>query len=194
MRLYAFSRPFRPHSVPDSVSLDSPGELTGLLHAASWRLMVVVLSLVRPPAVSYPCGAPTRAAMTELQRLELRVLELSASINLRPTLDRAAAIGGLLSEVRALLPHGAWLPWLKRVKLNDRSARNYMAVHREIGTISNRQLPADMTIKQFLHHLRNARINGKKAEREKVRATVAARLGTLPDSISLLNCDCRKMV
>jgi site-specific DNA-methyltransferase (adenine-specific) len=42
-----------------------------------------------------------------------------------------------------------------------------------------------------LQYLRNSRINGKKAEREKVREQVAARLGTLPDTISLKCADCR---
>lgn len=127
--------------------------------------------------------------MTELQRAELKVLELVGSINLRPTLDRAAELGEKLCEVKALVPHGEWLPWLRRVKLNDRTARNYMTVHREIG---NRQATASMTIEQFLACLREARIQGKKKERDKVREEVAARLGTMPDSVMLMYKDCRK--
>ena len=53
--------------------------------------------------------------MTELQRLELRVLQLVGSIDLRPTLDRAAALGEVLAQVKGMLEHGHWLPWLKRV-------------------------------------------------------------------------------
>ena len=126
--------------------------------------------------------------MTELQRLELRVLQLVGSIDLRPTLDRAAALGEVLAQVKGMLEHGHWLPWLKRVKLNDRSARNYMTVFRETA---NRQLPANMTIERFLSCLRDSRIGGKKAEREQARELVAARLGTLSDAIRLTRADCR---
>lgn len=127
--------------------------------------------------------------MTALQRLEHRVLELAGTLNLRPTLDRAAELGGVLSEAKAMLPHGEWLPWLRLLKIGERSARNYMTVFREVG---NRQLPADMTIEQFLMFLRNSRINGKKREREQVRQEVAERLGKLPDSITLKRADCRR--
>ncbi|MBN9520742.1 DUF3102 domain-containing protein [bacterium] len=127
--------------------------------------------------------------MTELQRLELRVLELVGSINLRPTLDRAAELGEVLVTAKGSVEHGQWLPWLKRVGLNDRSARDYMTVFREVG---NRQPAANMTIKQFLVYLRETRINGKRAEREQVRAEVAGRLGKLPESLTLVHKDCRK--
>ncbi|MBY0458280.1 MAG: DUF3102 domain-containing protein, partial [Gemmataceae bacterium] len=122
-------------------------------------------------------------------KLELRVLELAGTLNLRPTLDRAAELGGVLSEAKAMLSHGKWLPWLRQLRIGERSARNYMTVFREVG---NRQLPADMTIEQFLMFLRNSRINGKKREREQVRQEVADRLGTLPDSITLNRADCRR--
>ena len=37
------------------------------------------------------------------------------------------AIGGLLAEAKERVPHGAWLPWLKKeFSMSERSAQNYM--------------------------------------------------------------------
>jgi len=119
----------------------------------------------------------------------MKVLELVGSINLRPTLDRAADLGEVLVKVKGLVPHGEWLPWLKRVNLKQRTAHDYMTVYREIG---NQRPTATMTIAQFLRYLRECRINGKRRERQTVRDEVAARLGKLPDSLSLIHKDCQK--
>jgi len=127
--------------------------------------------------------------VTELQRLEVKVLELSGAINLRPTLDRAADLGAALAEVKGLLPHGQWLPWLKRVGISKQSASNYCTVFREVGKV---QGTGRLTIEQFLRQMREARINGKKRERQQVRDEVASRLGKLPDTIQLHRADCRK--
>ncbi len=126
--------------------------------------------------------------MSPLQKIELKILQLLPSLNLRPTLDRSAELGELLVEAKSVLPHGQWGPWLHRVRLNDRTARTHMEVFRESG---NRRTDSDMTIKQFIAYLRQSRINGKKAEREVSRAECAARLGKLPDSIRLIHSDNR---
>ena len=129
--------------------------------------------------------------MPPLQRIEVRVLQLLPSLNMRPTIDRSAELGELLTEAKAVVSHGRWLPWLQRVQMNDRTARLHMEVFRESA---NRNPDSDMTIKQFLAFMRQSRINSKRAEREVNRAECAARLGALPDSIQLHNCDSREFL
>jgi hypothetical protein len=46
--------------------------------------------------------------MSELQRLERRLLELTGTFDLRPTIEKAADIGDLLIEARSMIRHGVW--------------------------------------------------------------------------------------
>jgi len=51
-------------------------------------------------------------------------------------------IGQRLTEAKALLPHGEWLPWLnEKVEFSERTARNFMRLAREW---TNRQALADL--------------------------------------------------
>ena len=66
--------------------------------------------------------------MTEIQRIEQRVLELTSTFDMRPTLERAADIGDLLMEARSMIQHGEWADWLARLGLKRRTAWDYIAV------------------------------------------------------------------
>lgn len=116
-------------------------------------------------------------------------MELLGGLNLRPTLDRAAAVGELLAEARTLLPHGSWLPWLRRCGLNERTARDYVTVAREMA---DRRPAADMGIRQFLEWVRRARYEQRRRDREAEREAVADRGGRLPDRVQLHRADCRR--
>ena len=67
-------------------------------------------------------------AMTDLQQIESRLLELTSTFGLRPTLDRAADIGDLLIEARSMVRHGEWAGWLTRLGVHRRTAWDHMAV------------------------------------------------------------------
>jgi hypothetical protein len=57
--------------------------------------------------------------MSELQRIEQRLLELTATFDLRLTIERAADIGDLLIVARSLVRHGEWIDWLDRLGFVD---------------------------------------------------------------------------
>ena len=78
----------------------------------------------------FPNHAYSRA-MNPLQKLELEILQIYDRISLRPTLELVARIGSRLTEAKQLLPHGAWLPWVRRIGLKPRSAQIYMQVAAE---------------------------------------------------------------
>lgn len=40
------------------------------------------------------------------------------------------AIGKLLTDAHKIIEHGKWLPWLEDFGINERSARNYLLVHK----------------------------------------------------------------
>ncbi|MBX9581459.1 MAG: DUF3102 domain-containing protein [Gemmataceae bacterium] len=123
-----------------------------------------------------------------LHNLEVELLRLLPTLSMKPTLDRAVEAGRILDQVRPLLPHGHWLPWLARVGLTRQSASDYSAVYRHAGDVR----PAGhMTIKQFLETIRTARFRDKRAERERVRAEVVAAEGPLPVTVKLAHADCR---
>ena len=64
----------------------------------------------------------------ELRQIELEVLAIHGSINLRPTIDKARRLGELLIEAKARLPHGHYLSWLARVGMNRKTAHVYVLV------------------------------------------------------------------
>lgn len=109
--------------------------------------------------------------MGNLKAIELRVLELAAALDLRPTLERAAEIGELLSEARSQVDHGHWAGWLSKVGLRPRTAWDYLAVAN--ARAANRWPATKMTIKQFLTHLRRSSREQRLAERKMSRDAVA---------------------
>lgn len=126
--------------------------------------------------------------MTHLQRIEADILAAHGSLCLRPTLDTAGRIGGLLADARPLVPHGQWLAWLRRVGLSRQSASDYLAVHIHAGDVR----PAgQMTIKRFLTLVRTARRSALRAERERVRAEMAARTPATSRTHRVIHADCR---
>lgn len=121
--------------------------------------------------------------------LERRIVDLAGGINLRPTLDKAAALGELLHEAKALVEHGQWLGWLKKVGLRPRPAQTYMQLS---NTPAPAYLGGGLTIEKFLEHVRDTKRRERLAERARLREEVAARRGRLADGIRLVNRDCRQ--
>jgi hypothetical protein len=65
-----------------------------------------------------------RAAADEINRLHSEICD-----TVRTTVDKAIRIGELLTEQKASLQHGYWLPWLKaKIGFNARTAQRYMGV------------------------------------------------------------------
>ena len=128
--------------------------------------------------------------MTELQQIEYRLLELTSTFDLRPTLEKAADIGDLLLAAREMVPHGQWNNWLARLRLNRRTAWDYIAVAK--AKDGNRWPATRMTIKGFLSFVRRANYARKDAERQEERRKARRALGTVPDGINLSNVDCRQ--
>jgi hypothetical protein len=61
------------------------------------------------------------------------------------SLDHAIRIGELLSEVKAQLPHGRWIPWLNsNLKFSERTARNYINVFEHRMVLKSARV-ADLT-------------------------------------------------
>ena len=69
-------------------------------------------------------GLDQPTAVEEINRLH-RDLEALAM----QSLEHAIRIGDLLTQIKAQLPHGRWIPWLNsNVKFSERTARNYISV------------------------------------------------------------------
>lgn len=119
--------------------------------------------------------------------IERQLSELLPTLNLRPTLERAAAVGKLLVAARGQLAHGEFRPWLASVGLKKSSAANYMAV-----ASANVQATGHLSVEQFLRAMRDAKIKSKIAERNERRLEARSRTGSIPANISLHHADCRK--
>ena len=76
----------------------------------------------------------------DLRHIELEVLAIHGSINLRPTIDKARRLGELLTEAKEHLPHGHYLSWLARVGVNRKTADVYVLVARAPNVSSARHL------------------------------------------------------
>jgi ParB family chromosome partitioning protein len=66
-----------------------------------------------------------------------RIRELASELDQldRSALDKAAEAGRLLTECKAGLDHGAWLPWLgANFTFTDRTASNWMRIARELDS------------------------------------------------------------
>jgi hypothetical protein len=128
--------------------------------------------------------------MNELQAIERRLLELTGSFDLRPTLERAADIGDLLLEARSLVKHGEWAVWLRMIGLHRRTAWDYLSVAK--ARTANVWPATQMTIKGFLRYVRRANHSEREAERQAARDEARRRRGDLPDNIVLAHADCRE--
>jgi hypothetical protein len=76
-------------------------------------------------SVDFAVTVPTRAA--EIIRLHDEVTG-----HLKTSLEKAIRIGELLTDQKESMAHGAFTPWVKEnLPFTDRTARNYMHLHRE---------------------------------------------------------------
>jgi DNA modification methylase len=76
----------------------------------------------------WPTFTGVIAVDSSLEEIELEVLTLHNSINVRGTVERAKRIGELLLAAKARLPHGGYLPWLKKLGLNRKTAHDYIVI------------------------------------------------------------------
>lgn len=123
-----------------------------------------------------------------LKQLEFDLLRLVGSLNLRPVLDDAIKAGELLAKAKEQVPYREWSSWLSRLRLTQRSAHDYMACYRH----QSQRAPAAMTIQGFLEHVRRANREARQAEREALRADIAAKAGDTPPGIELHHADATK--
>lgn len=76
---------------------------------------------------------------------EIVTLHEEVSGLLKMSLDKAIRIGELLTEQKATLKHGEWLPWVnENLPFTDRTARNYMKVFRSRHEIKTENV-SDLT-------------------------------------------------
>lgn len=131
--------------------------------------------------------------MTHLEKIAQRVGELHGRIRLRPTLDAAREIGELLGQARGLVRHGEWKGWIKDncPGISYRTAAVYMQVAAHPEKV---QRTAQITIADFLAHLRAGRKAQVRAEREQLREEMAekGRTARTPRAAKLVCADCRK--
>jgi hypothetical protein len=95
--------------------------------------------------------------------------ELTARLNaanddlvagIRTTVEKAAVLGELLIEAKALFRHGEWTDWLeKNTKIQSRMATNYMVLAAELPRLSpsKRKRVSGLGIKGALAELRHIR-------------------------------------
>lgn len=128
--------------------------------------------------------------MTHLERLERDIRDAHAGICLRPTLAAVERVGGWLIEAKAMVPHGRWLPWVRRLGLTPRTAQNYMAVARAANThpVSH---SGTLTVGRFLKLIRRAGRKAFEADREAERDRLAALAVTPGPSHQVVHADCR---
>lgn len=95
-------------------------------------------------ASNKPIRLPDQTQVSLKQsRCEINKLHAEIISAARTSLDKAIRIGKLLTDARAKLNHGEWLPWLRRnISFTDRTARNYIRCFEErkrlkLETISN---------------------------------------------------------
>jgi len=100
-----------------------------------------------------------------LPDLERRILDLHGRLSFRPSVEAAARIGELLGEAKTTLPHGEFLPWVRRLGIGVRNAQLYMQVSTHAG---NANPGSHLTIKQFLGLVRAARSAARRQERQEL--------------------------
>ena len=94
--------------------------------------------------------SPTTAAASTAMSRELDAISEIVALHsevvtaARTTLDKAIRIGALLTEQKASLKHGQWLPWMEaNLPFDRRTATNYMAVYDKREIVSHLDSPAD---------------------------------------------------
>ncbi len=81
-----------------------------------------------------------------LDQISLQILELHNRFSLKRTLFDAAAIGERLEKAKKLLPHGEFLPWVKKLGVSPRTAQRYMQANATDLT----QFDGDISLDRFL--------------------------------------------
>ncbi len=121
-----------------------------------------------------------------LDRLESEILRLHNGFTLRPSLDTIIAIGERLDEAKRLLPHGEWLPWLKRIGIPTRTAQLYLQCARADPPDGN------ISMRQFLRIMRQAKRQLGKARMEEQRQAALERNVPRHPEYKVITADCRK--
>ena len=126
-----------------------------------------------------------------IDAIETELRTLLADLHLRTTLERADRIGQLLAEARPGVAHGRWATWLKKLKLNRKTASDYILTHRGLA-VRNVRPVGQVGLRAFLEALREGKRVEVEAARAKVREAAAASTGKLPDTIQIHHADCRE--
>jgi hypothetical protein len=94
------------------------------------------------------------ATSNSLADLGARINEAhtSAIAHAVKSVEHAVACGQMLLEAKAKVPHGQWLPWLrKNITFGERSAQGYMRI---ASRLPNPQRVADLPLRHMLGELR----------------------------------------
>jgi DUF3102 family protein len=90
------------------------------------------------------------------------------------SVEHAIACGEMLIEAKAKVPHGQWLPWLrKNIKFGERSAQGYMRIVRRLP---NPQRVADLPLRHMLGELRTPLRAGREEREIRLRKEIDAKL------------------
>lgn len=109
----------------------------------------------------------------QLDSIESEIKDLHAGLNLRSTVDRARRIGELLLRAKRLLGHGNYLPWLRTLAINLRTARVYTQVAMGCPKV---QSAAPLTIADALTIIREGKFEERRQAREEAVADHPARV------------------
>jgi hypothetical protein len=89
----------------------------------------------------HPRGAEGRQGVSQLSKArvsEIRQLHGEIDVSLRTTLDKAIRVGELLTEQKASLEHGEWLPWIEtNCPFSERTARYYIRFWERRGELKS---------------------------------------------------------
>ncbi|OWK46634.1 DNA-methyltransferase [Fimbriiglobus ruber] len=109
-----------------------------------------------------------------LTSLEIEILQLHNNLNVRPTVETARRIGNLLSEARAQLGHGKYLPWVSRLGISRQTASAYTQIAK--ADIENDQSSGHLSIDGVLKRIRA----GRRIERAERAAELSAEAADSP--------------
>jgi predicted RNA methylase len=98
-------------------------------------------------------------------------------------------MGAILLEVKALVGHGHWLPWLRRVGLTARTGQLYMQ-------LSNAQdhcaFPTSISITMFLRLMWNAKRAQRDQDRRETRQSAIKAAAPADTRFRVVTADCRR--
>jgi hypothetical protein len=70
---------------------------------------------------------------------QIKSAHAHAEEGVRSSMTHALRAGELLTQAKARLPHGSWLPWLKHdCHVNKRTAQGYMRLYSKLGSKARR--------------------------------------------------------